>query len=50
MSLDRGHGRGYRLGLRLATGRSATLNLEAERRERRAATDHGVTARMVVGF
>ena len=50
MSLDRGHGRGYRLGLRLATGRSATLNLEAERRERPAATDHGVTARMAVGF
>ena len=50
MSLDRGHERGYRLGVRLATGRSATLNLEAERRERRAATDHGVTARMAVGF
>ena len=50
VSLDRGHGRGYRLGVRLATGRSATLNLEAERRERRAATDHGVTARMAVGF
>ena len=50
MSLDRGHGRGYRLGVRLATGRSATLNLEAERRERPAATDHGVTARMAVGF
>ena len=50
MSLDRGNGRGYRLGVRLTTGRSATLNLEAERRERRAATDHGVTARMAVGF
>ena len=50
MSLDRGNGRGYRLGLRFATGRSATLNLEAERRERPAATDHGVTARMAVGF
>ena len=50
MNLDRGNGRGYRLGVRLATGRSATLNLEAERRERRAATDHGVTARMAVGF
>ena len=50
MSLDRGNGRGYRLGLRLTTGPSATLNLEAERRERRAATDHGVTARMSVGF
>ena len=36
MSLDGGHGRGYRLGVRLATGRSASLNLEAERRERPA--------------
>ena len=50
MSLDRGNGRGYRLGLRWATGRSATLNLEAERRERRTATDHGITARVAIGF
>ncbi len=50
MSLKRGNGRGYRLGLRWANGRLGTLNLEAERRERRAATDYGITARMAVGF
>ena len=50
MSLNRGNGRGYRLGLRWANGRLGTLNLEAERREHRAATDYGITARMAVGF
>ena len=34
LSLDREYGRGYRLGSRLSLGRSANLNLEAERRER----------------
>ena len=38
LSLDREHGRGYRIGSRLAVGRSANLSLEAERRERAAAS------------
>ncbi len=37
LSLDREHGRGYRIGSRLAVGRSANLSLEAERCERAAA-------------
>ncbi len=50
MGLNGGNGRRYRLGLRWANGRLGTVNLEAERRERRAATDYGITARMAVGF
>ncbi len=51
VSLDRRYGRGYRLGSRLALGRSANLSLEAERRERAAATAvHAIFLRGAVQF
>ena len=51
VSLDREYGRGYRLGSRLAVGRSMSLSLEAERRERSAAAAvHAVFVRGAVRF
>ena len=51
VSLAREYGRSYRLGGHLAVGRSATLSLEAERRERAAgAAVHAVMVRGVLRF
>ena len=50
LSMHRERGRGYRLGVRMAPRPSAVLSLEAEVRERPTATEHGVTARVRVGF
>ena len=51
LSLDREYGRGYRVGSRLAVGRSADLSLEAERRERAAAAAvHAVFLRGALRF
>ena len=51
VSLDREYGRGYRLGSRLAMGRSAHVSLEAERRERAVAPAiHAVMVRGAVRF
>ena len=50
VSLDRDHGRGYRLGSRLAVGRSTNLSLEAERRERAAAAVYAVFVHGAVRF
>ena len=51
VSLAREYGRGYRLGGRLAVGRSATVSLEAERRERAAAAAvHMVMVRGALRF
>ena len=51
VSLAREYGRGYRLGGRLAVGRSATVSLEAERRERAAAAAvHMVMVRGAIRF
>lgn len=51
VSLDRRYGRGYRVGSRLAMGRSADLSLEAARRERNAAAAvHAVFLRGVIRF
>ena len=51
MSLAGEDGRGYRMGGRLAVGRSATLSLEAERRERTTvAATHAVMVRGVLRF
>ena len=47
VSLVRAAARGYRLGGRLAVGRSATVSLEAERRQRLAAAN--VHALMLLG-
>ena len=51
LGLERRYGRSYRLGSRLALGRSATLSVEAERRERAAApADHALLVRGAVRF
>ena len=51
VSLDREYGRGYRLGSRLAVGRSMSLSLEAERRERAAtAAIHAIMVRGALRF
>ena len=51
VSLAEEYGRGYRLGGRLAVGRSATVSLEAERRERAAAAAvHMVMVRGAIRF
>ena len=51
VSLDREYGRGYRLGSRLAVGRSMSLSLEAERRERAAAAAvHAIMVRGALRF
>ena len=51
VSLAEEYGRGYRLGGRLAVGRSATVSLEVERRERAAAAAvHMVMVRGAIRF
>ena len=51
VSLDREYGNGYRIGSRIAVGRSANLSLEAERRERAAAaTVYAVFVRGALQF
>ena len=51
VSLDRQYGRSYRLGSRLAVGRSTNVSLEAERRERTAAEAvHAVMVRGTMSF
>lgn len=50
VSLDREYGRGFRVGSRLAVGRSADLSLEAERRRHAAAAIYAVFLRGAVRF